>query len=156
MAEHGWFQARVSDEDFLLRARKVFDSYDSRGLGRLDRQEAKLAWIALLGSRPSRCELADLLSDVPSGRAMELPNVTGDNSCMDDLHDARVGWAQFSQAASRRRIGTDCSDEIRQAFKAFDRRCAGFLTLADVKAVQCSAKLQLRLASLMVAIWVCF
>ena len=29
----------------------------------------------------------------------------------------------------------DGSDEVRQAFRAFDRRCAGFLTLSDVKGV---------------------
>jgi len=130
-------QGGAFDEDFVMHARKVFDSYDSRGLGRLDRQEAKLAWVALLGSRPSRCDLADMLSVVPGGQRAEMANVGVSNEDgMEDMDDARVGWAQFAQAASRRRIGTDCSDEIRQAFKAFDRRCAGFLTLADVKAVQ--------------------
>ena len=135
--QHGWFQGGAFDEDFLVHARKVFDSYDSRGFGHLDRQEAKLAWVALLGSRPSRCDLADLLRAVPGGRSAEMGNVgVSHEDGVESMDDARVGWAQFAQAASRRRIGTDCSDEIRQAFKAFDRRCAGFLTLADVKAVQ--------------------
>jgi hypothetical protein len=54
-------QGGAFDEDFVMHARKVFDSYDSRGLGRLDRQEAKLAWAALLGSRPSLCEWERML-----------------------------------------------------------------------------------------------
>ena len=59
--QHGWFQGGAFDEDFLVHARKVFDSYDSRGFGHLDRQEAKLAWVALLGSRLSRCEWERML-----------------------------------------------------------------------------------------------
>jgi Ca2+-binding EF-hand superfamily protein len=129
-----WFAAGgaggAGGVEFSARARKVFDSYDSRGCGRLDRQETKLAWVALLGCKPSRCELADLLG---GGKSAETTAGEEDARKGDD---ALVGWAQFSQAALRRRIGTDCSDEVRQAFRAFDRRCAGFLTLGDVKTVR--------------------
>jgi hypothetical protein len=40
---------RGRDEAFLARARRVFDSYDAKGAGRLSRQETKLAsrcWVA--------------------------------------------------------------------------------------------------------------
>jgi calmodulin len=112
----------------MLRARKVFDSYDTQGLGRLDRGSVKLAWMALLGHKPSRCELADMLEQ-------ERGRVGGDVRDGDDEDSGiqHVGWAKFVQAAARRRGGTDGTNEVRQAFKAFDRRCLGFLTLADVK-----------------------
>lgn len=117
----------------MARARKVFHSYDVQRLGSLTRQEVKLAWIALLGCKPSRCELADLLAPGENG---QRGGVGGEGSTAEE-DDAeavrRVGWAQFANAAARRRAGTDGSDEVRQAFKAFDRRCAGFITLADVK-----------------------
>ena len=125
-----WAQAAGGgrDEAFQARARRVFARYDADGAGRLGRPEVKLAWLALLGCKPSRCELADLLAPEPAaprgGDGEEGTGVAGS-----------VGWARFAEAAARRRAGIDGSDEVRQAFKAFDRRCAGFLTLADVKAV---------------------
>ena len=118
-----------ADEAFVARARKVFDSYDAQGLGRLDRHHVKLAWLELLGFKPSRCELADLMGPGEDGK------FTSEDDKDEDSAQCRVGWAQFVQAAARRRAGTDGSDEIRLAFKAFDRRCAGFLTLSDVKIV---------------------
>ena len=130
-----WAQAagdgRGRDEAFLARARRVFDSYDAEGAGWLSRQETKLAWIALLGCKPSRCELADLLA--PEHAAQRGGGE--EDEAADGESERRVAWARFSEAAVRRRAGIDGSDEVRQAFKAFDRRCAGFLTLADVKAV---------------------
>ena len=132
---YAWAQAagggRGRDEAFLARARRVFDSYDAKGAGRLSRQETKLAWLALLGCKPSRCELADLLAPEPAAQRGGGEEDEG----ADHMGDRRVVWARFAEAAVRRRAGIDGSDEVRQAFKAFDRRCAGFLTLADVKAV---------------------
>ena len=123
--------ARVRDEAFLARARRVFARYDD-GSGHLGRQEAKLAWLALLGCKPSRCELADLLEPEPAA-----PRIGDGEERAGAAAGAAgsVGWARFAEAAARRRAGIDGSDEVRQAFKAFDRRCAGFLTLAHVKAV---------------------
>jgi Ca2+-binding EF-hand superfamily protein len=132
---YAWAQAagggRGRDEAFLARARRVFDSYDAEGAGRLSRQETKLAWLALLGCKPSRCELADLLAPEPAAQRGGGEEDEG----ADGMGERRVVWARFAEAAVRRRAGIDGSDEVRQAFKAFDRRCAGFLTLADVKAV---------------------
>ena len=119
-----------ADEAFVARARKIFDSYDAKGLGHLDRHHVKLAWLELLGFKPSRCELADLMGPGEDGQ-----QCTSEADKDEDAAQCRVGWAQFVQAAARRRAGTDGSDEIRLAFKAFDRRCAGFLTLSDVKIV---------------------
>jgi Ca2+-binding EF-hand superfamily protein len=127
-------QGRVGEEAFMTRARRVFDSYDARGHGCLTRQEFKLAWMALLGCKPSRCELADVLA--PGEELMRrVRGAVGGCAAEEDHASAEqsVGWAQFAHAAARRRAGTDGSDEVRQAFKAFDRRCAGFITLADVK-----------------------
>lgn len=118
------------DSEFIAHARKIFDTYDSEGGGRLSRQEAKLAWMALLGCKPSRCELANLLA--PAAARTD----SDEEQQPDEKAGAgRVGWSQFAHAAARRRAGTDGSDEVRRAFKAFDRRCAGFLTLTDVKQV---------------------
>jgi len=86
--------------------------------------------MALLGCKPSRCELADLLA--PAAARTD----SGEEQQPDEEAGAgRVGWSQFAHAAARRRAGTDGSGEVRRAFKAFDRRCAGFLTLTDVKQV---------------------
>ena len=125
------------DEAFLARARQVFDKYDDERAGRLSRRQTKLAWLALLGCKPSRCELADLLAPDHDLQGRSCTRGQDDDAIgiISSGSSERVCWARFAQAAARRRAGTDGSDEVRQAFKAFDRRCAGFLTLADVKAV---------------------
>ena len=128
--------AHMADDHFMTRARQVFVSYDPEARGALDRQGAKLAWIALLGRKPSRCELAELLSPAEAASRSEGGRAQGvaPESERESM-SPRVEWEQFAQAAARRRAGMDGSDEVRQAFRAFDRRCAGFLTLSDVKGV---------------------
>ena len=128
--------AHTADDHFMTRARQVFDSYDPEARGALDRQGAKLAWIALLGRKPSRCELAELLSPAEAASRSEGGRAQGvaPESERESM-SPWVEWEQFAQAAARRRAGMDGSDEVRQAFRAFDRRCAGFLTLNDVKGV---------------------
>uniref|UniRef100_A0A7S0EF35 EF-hand domain-containing protein n=1 Tax=Hanusia phi TaxID=3032 RepID=A0A7S0EF35_9CRYP len=104
------------DDKFLQEAKTVFVKYDEDKDGFLNLHEAKLGIINLFGYKPSRYELLRLFGE-------------------RTLQEEQVGWDIFYDAMLRRKIdvGASAVDEVRQAFKAFDRRSAGFLTLADVK-----------------------
>jgi len=45
-----------------------------------------------------------------------------------------ISWEDFIRRVRERHADTDQDEEARQAFKALDRSCNGFLTLSDVKA----------------------
>ena len=107
--------AIAQDEcEFMCRAKAVFERWDEESKGFLTREQTKLAMITLIGIKPTRCELHQLCG----AKADPMPL---------DFH-------RFSASMRDKYVTQTDDDEIRQAFKAFDRFNCGFLSLMDVKA----------------------
>jgi Ca2+-binding EF-hand superfamily protein len=102
------------EADFMAKVKSAFNRWDEESKGFLTREQAKLAVISLTGNKPCRSEMHLLC-----GAKTEPISV--------DLH-------RFSGYMRDKYSKHNEDDDIRQAFKAFDRFSAGFLTLADVKA----------------------
>ncbi len=101
------------ENEYMARVRSVFNRWDEESKGFLSREQTKLAAISLLGTKPSRNELHLFCGpkDDPVG----------------------LEYNRFSDFMREKYSSRSEDDEIRQAFKAFDRYSSGFLTLADVK-----------------------
>ncbi|EKX43682.1 hypothetical protein GUITHDRAFT_110482 [Guillardia theta CCMP2712] len=105
-----------TDCKFVQEVKAIFHKYDEDQDGFLDLHQTKLGVINLFGYKPSPYELLRLFGE-------------------KTMQEEQIGWDVFYDAMLRRKIdiGSSSVDEVRQAFKAFDRRSAGFLTLDDVK-----------------------
>ncbi|CAN0082971.1 unnamed protein product [Laminaria digitata] len=106
-------------EPKLQEISECFDAFsDSKGY--LDKDDLKVAITAILGFRPSKYEVHQILASA----AAEDPQCPQGMS--KDLFIVVVG---------RRLAVVDPAEEIRQMFKAFDRGCRGFITRDDLRQV---------------------
>ena len=97
----------------MARVKSVFRRWDEESKEFLSREQTKLAIISLTGHKPSKMELHSL--------------------CGSKAEPISVDCNRFSSFMRDKYSKQTDDDEVRQAFKAFDRYSAGFLTLADVK-----------------------
>ena len=99
--------------DFLAKVKSAFERWDEESKGFLSREQSKLAAISLLGSKPSKSDMHLL--------------------CGSKSDPVAVDYNRFSEFMREKCSCHMEDDAVRQAFKAFDRFCTGFLTLDDVK-----------------------
>mmetsp|Transcript_8236 Transcript_8236/g.21018 ORF Transcript_8236/g.21018 Transcript_8236/m.21018 type:complete len:155 (+) Transcript_8236:246-710(+) len=89
-----------------------FREFDDGSKGWLTRNDLKCAVACLVGYKPSKVELGEILRAVPEGSVLDEAAFT---ACME--------W----------RLGIQDPDErIRQIFKSFDYRCSGFISSDDL------------------------
>lgn len=104
----------MSIEQATLRKNisESFHRFDDGGKGWLGSGDLKCAVASLVGYKPSKVELEEILRAVPEGAVMDEENFA---SCME--------W----------RLGIQDPDQrTRQIFKSFDYRCSGFISQADL------------------------
>eukprot|EP00824_Muranothrix_gubernata_P019762 TRINITY_DN3974_c0_g1_i4.p3 TRINITY_DN3974_c0_g1~~TRINITY_DN3974_c0_g1_i4.p3 ORF type:complete len:164 (-),score=34.00 TRINITY_DN3974_c0_g1_i4:395-886(-) len=97
-------------EENLRAVRAAFTRSDAEGKGYLTRADVKVAFVGLLGYRPSSHELDVLLEG----------EETLSSTAFEALALERLAW-------------TDPIDEWRQMFKALDVRGVGYLTIAELR-----------------------
>lgn len=93
---------------------------------------------AILGSKSSESELQDMINEVDADN-----NGTIDFPGMDDLaslfnHTADSSTIEFLTMMARKMKDTDSEEEIREAFKVFDRDNNGFISAAELRHVMTS------------------
>ncbi|CAM9506276.1 unnamed protein product, partial [Hapterophycus canaliculatus] len=91
----------------------------SDGKNYLDKDDIKVAVTALLGFRPSKFDVKQMLALA----AAEEPRSPG------------MSKQAFVESMGRRLALVDPAEELRQIFKAFDRGCRGFITREDLRQV---------------------
>ncbi|CAM9172757.1 unnamed protein product [Pylaiella littoralis] len=105
-------------ESSLKEISDCFDEFSDRK-SFLDKDDLKVAVTALLGFRPSKFEVQQMLALASA----ENPQCPG------------MSKALFVEAMGRRLALVDPAEELRQIFKAFDRGCRGFITRDDLRQV---------------------
>ncbi len=97
----------------MVRVKAIFERWDEESKGFLTREQTKLAIISLMGIKPTRCELHQL--------------------CGAKKDPIPLDFHRFASSMRDRYLSQTEDDEIRLAFKAFDRFNCGFISLNDVK-----------------------
>lgn len=98
----------------------TFYQCDHGKKGYLDKEDLKVANVALFGYKPSKVEVQRMLADHGACKN------TGETATGFNLES-------FTNLMLRKMSASDEDDEIRSVFLAFDSQCRGFLTLSDLQ-----------------------
>ncbi|KAL5008209.1 hypothetical protein ScPMuIL_013790 [Solemya velum] len=111
-------QRELTKEEKLLITR-VFHGTDESDKGYLNREDVKVAVIELMGYKPSKYEVTQLMQS------------------HGEEFDTELGLSLdgFLVALGDKVKRKDENEEIRQTFLAFDVQCRGFLTAEDTRKV---------------------
>lgn len=119
-----------SDLGSPLSAERAAGSDPAQPEAALGRDDLKLAMTALLGFRPSKWEVDEILAKLGVDGGAQL-----DADSPESAQPQRVlSEAGFVDVMRRKLAHVDSDDEIRAMFMAFDVKCRGFLVLEDVLA----------------------
>ncbi|XP_002739265.1 EF-hand calcium-binding domain-containing protein 11-like [Saccoglossus kowalevskii] len=105
----------ITEEDKKTIA-TVFHECDQGQKGYLSHEDVKVAFVSLLGYKPTKYEVEELMKQT------EIIDGT-----------PRMAFEHFIQVMSSKMSVVDRDDEIRQTFMVFDMQCKGFLTIDDLK-----------------------
>ncbi|XP_071962726.1 EF-hand calcium-binding domain-containing protein 11-like [Antedon mediterranea] len=108
---NGISPTRVNQEQLHLLKQVFFESDDSQK-GFLDRQDVKVAVLSLLGYKPSKFEVDEILG---CNKGITLQG--------------------FIEIMLPKLQDRDNDDEIRQIFMTFDMQCKGFINAVDLQRV---------------------
>jgi len=113
-------RCRVITDHDRNTIKSAFYDCDSGHKGFLSKEDLKVAFIYLLGYKPSKVEIDGLIEN---------------NFIKSKDGDAVTGLQleKFLSVMSEKLSSSSVDDEIRETFLAFDRKCRGFITLEDVK-----------------------
>jgi len=103
-----------------ILSNQAFYDCDSNHKGFLSKEDLKVAFIYLLGYKPSKLEVDGIVQN-NLVKAKDGKTVTG------------LYLEKFLSVMSDKLSASSVDDEIRETFFAFDRKCRGFLTMEDVK-----------------------
>jgi len=90
-----------------------------------------------LGQNPSESELQDMINEVDADNngTIDFP---GDYSPPLPYFDSQLTSVEFLTMMARKMKDTDSEEEIREAFKVFDRDNNGFISAAELRHVMTS------------------
>ncbi|XP_078001078.1 EF-hand calcium-binding domain-containing protein 11-like [Glandiceps talaboti] len=94
----------------------IFYECDEEHKGYLKREDIKVATVSLLGYKPTKYEVDEMLKNADT--------IDG-QQCMKLDHFMTIMCSKLSVV--------DKDDEIRQTFMVFDSQCKGFLTVDDIR-----------------------
>lgn len=90
-----------------------------------------------LGQNPSESELQDMINEVDADNngTIDFPGMMSAREFTQTLADCRI---EFLTMMARKMKDTDSEEEIREAFKVFDRDNNGFISAAELRHVMTS------------------
>lgn len=93
-----------------------------------------------LGQNPSESELQDMINEVDADNngTIDFPGRRIITNLPDHNYDIRLTAAEFLTMMARKMKDTDSEEEIREAFKVFDRDNNGFISAAELRHVMTS------------------
>ncbi|XP_037953621.1 neo-calmodulin-like [Teleopsis dalmanni] len=100
----------------MMEIREAFTMFDTNGDGSINVRELGTV-MRSLGENPTEAELKDLISEIDA-----------DGSGTINLYE-------FTNLMGRKYTGRSDEDDVREAFKVFDKDGDGFVTFDEVKAV---------------------
>lgn len=127
--------ARHITEEKLCQVLETFHNADEGRKGFLTNEDLKVAFVALFGYKPSKNEVAQLCSRLPSDQSLTKRSEGSRTERTPDTHHVGMSLEHFTEVAKAKILAEDYDDEIRQMFIAFDVMCRGFITLDVAKRV---------------------
>jgi calmodulin len=106
-------------EGQVSELKEAFDLFDKNGDGRIPTKELG-TMMRSLGQNPSDSELQDMIDEVDA-----------DNT-------GTIDFTEFLTMMARKMKETDSEEEIKEAFKIFDRDGGGFISAAELRQVMTS------------------
>ncbi|WVQ79106.1 calmodulin [Cryptococcus sp. DSM 104549] len=103
-------------EQLTKEFKEAFSLFDKDGDGTITTKELGTV-MRSLGQNPTQAELEDMINEV---------DADGNNS---------IDFAEFMTLMARKMHDTDSEDEIREAFKVFDKNNDGHISAAELKHV---------------------
>lgn len=92
-----------------------------------------------LGQNPSESELQDMINEVDADNngTIDFPGTTSSKRCRK-RKQRLMSEIEFLTMMARKMKDTDSEEEIREAFKVFDRDNNGFISAAELRHVMTS------------------
>jgi calmodulin len=113
------FKADQLTEQQISAFKEAFSLFDKDNDGQITTKELGTV-MRSLGQNPSESELADMINEV------------------DVDNDGTIDFPEFLTMMARKMKDTDSEEEIREAFKVFDRDGNGFISAAELRHVMTS------------------
>ena len=105
-------------EEQTAEFKEAFQLFDKDGSGSISAQELGTV-MRSLGQNPTEAELQDMINEVDS---------EGDG-------DGEIDFTEFLQMMAKKMKDTDSEEEIKEAFKVFDKDGNGFISAAELRCV---------------------
>lgn len=113
----------MKDGDYKI-IKRAFDLADTEKKGYLKKEEFKIAQLVILGCKPSKQEVDELMEK--HGKLISELN-------SDVKEQFVIDFGKFQQIMIERLMYSDYDDDIMETFRILDARCKGFIDFEDFK-----------------------
>ncbi|KAH8313449.1 hypothetical protein KR067_005961, partial [Drosophila pandora] len=103
-------------EEQVAEFKEAFIQFDKDGTGKISTRELG-AVMRALGQNPTESELQDMIAEI------------------DNDPNGQIDFNEFCSMMAKQMRETDTEEEMREAFKIFDRDCDGFISPAELRFV---------------------
>ncbi|KAI4748878.1 EF-hand protein [Aureobasidium sp. EXF-12298] len=128
-------------EEQVSEFKEAFSLFDKDGDGQITTKELGTV-MRSLGQNPSESELQDMINEVDADNngTIDFPGQSSPSlNCSRANQEADVySPTEFLTMMARKMKDTDSEEEIREAFKVFDRDNNGFISAAELRHVMTS------------------
>lgn len=100
----------------MAEFKEAFIQFDKDGTGKISTRELG-AVMRALGQNPTESELQDMIAEI------------------DNDPNGQIDFNEFCSMMAKQMRETDTEEEMREAFKIFDRDCDGFISPAELRFV---------------------
>ena len=112
--------AEELNEEQIAEFKEAFSLFDKDGSGSISAVELGTV-MRSLGQNPTEAELQDMINEVDTG---------GDGA---GAGDGEIDFNEFLVMMAKKMKDTDSEEEIKEAFKVFDKDGNGFISAAELR-----------------------